>query len=200
MSERIAILGGTFDPIHYGHLAIAQEVCWQLEVSRVFFVPAAQQPFKLGVRVVDAEHRLAMVRLATADNPAFEVNDIEIRRGGTSYSYDTVRALHEAHPDAELIFVAGADVVRDLHRWREIDALLQLCRFAIVHRPGYLLDFDALYANLPAAWDRVIEIIGPALDISATALRERFATGAPVRYQLPDVVIAYVADHDLYRT
>jgi nicotinate-nucleotide adenylyltransferase len=200
VSERIAILGGTFDPIHYGHLAIAQDVCWQLEVSRVFFVPAAQQPFKVGIRVVDAEHRLEMVRLAAADNTAFVVSDIEVSRGGTSYSYDTVRALREQHPEAELCFIAGADVLRDLHRWHAIDALLTLCRFAIVRRPGYVLDAEAVYANLPAARDRLIEIVGPALDISSTALRERLAEGMPVRYQLPDAVIAYISHHGLYRT
>jgi nicotinate-nucleotide adenylyltransferase len=200
VNERIAILGGTFDPIHYGHLAIAQDVCWHLDVRRMLFVPAAQQPFKLGVESVAADHRLAMARLAVEGNPHFEVSDLEVRRGGTSYSYDTVRAITEQHPDAELFFAAGADVLRDLHRWRAIDELLALCRFAIVRRPGYVLDLDAVYATLPAARGRLIEIVGPALDISATMLRERLQEEAPVRYQMPDAVIAYIEEHDLYRT
>ena len=199
MDERLAILGGTFDPIHFGHLALGAEICWQLDVARVFFVPAAQQPFKANLEVTAAHHRLAMVRIATAGNSAFDVCDLEIVRGGRSYSFDTVTTLQEDNPQAELIFVVGADVLRDLHRWYRIEQLLALCRFVVVNRPGYQLDLDPVFAVLPAARDRIMPIVGPALDISSTDLRARLARGAPVRYQVPDTVLQYVQEHGLYR-
>ena len=199
MSERLAILGGTFDPIHFGHLAIAEEIRWQLQVGRIFFVPAAQQPLKVHHHVATANDRLEMVQLATANNPGFTVCDLEVRRGGRSYSVDTVAALREEHPDAQFTFVGGADILLELPRWHQIERLLELCEFAIVTRPGYQLDFDPLYAVLPAARDRMVAVTGPALDISATDLRARLARGAPVRYQLPDPVLQYIQDHGLYR-
>ncbi len=199
MSERLAILGGTFDPIHFGHLAIAAEVCWQLDVARVFFVPTAQQPLKAWKHIASAADRLAMVRLATADNPSFAVCDLEIERGGPSYTIDTMATLREQNPGAEWTFVAGADVLRDLPRWHAIERLLDLCRFAIVTRPGHTLNLDQLYQALPAADGRITELGNLHLDISATELRERLARGAPVRYQMPDEVIEYIRDHGIYR-
>ncbi len=199
MSERIAILGGTFDPIHIGHLAIAEEVRWHLG-ARVFFVPAARQPFKANTHTARAADRLAMVRLAIAGNPAFAMCDLEVRRGGHSYTVDTVMTLRDEYPAAEFTFVAGADIVLDLHRWYQIERLLGLCRFAIITRPGYAADLQALHAVLPAAYERVSMIEGPSLDISATTLRDRLRRGAPVRYQIPEPVLEYIDAHGLYRT
>lgn len=198
MSEQIAILGGTFDPIHIGHLAIAEEVRWHLD-ARVFFVPAAQQPLKTNPHTATGVDRLAMVRLATASNPAFDVCDLEIRRGGRSYTIDTITTLRDEYPAAGFTFVAGADVVAALHQWHQIDRLLGLCRFLIVTRPGYELDLDQLLTTVPAARGRISTLVGPALDISASALRERFDRGAPVRYQIPDAVLGYIEAHGLYR-
>jgi nicotinate-nucleotide adenylyltransferase len=197
--ERLAILGGTFDPIHFGHLAMAEEVCWQLDVARIFFVPAAQQPLKAWKHVASAADRLAMVRLAIEGNPSFAGCDLEIRRGGRSFTVDTLTTLREESPDAEWIFVAGADVLRDLPRWHAIDRLFDLCRFAIVTRPGHPIALDQLYQALPAARGRVSEVGGLHLDISATDLRERLAQGAPVRYQMPDAVVDYIQQHGIYR-
>ena len=197
--ERLAILGGTFDPIHFGHLAIAEEICWQLDVARVFFVPAAQQPLKLATHVASAADRLEMVRLATAGNPGFAVCDLEVRRGGRSYSIDTLTSLREAYPAADFIFVAGADVLAELPRWYSVERLLELTRFAILTRPGHQLDLNPIYEQLPAARGRMIEVVGPKLDISSTDLRARLAAGAPVRYQLPDTVLDYIEAHALYR-
>jgi nicotinate-nucleotide adenylyltransferase len=199
VTERLAILGGTFDPIHFGHLAMAEEVCWQLDVARIFFVPAAQQPLKAWKHIASAEDRLAMVRLAIADNPSFDVCDLEIRRGGPSFTVDTLATLREASPHAEWIFVAGADILRDLPRWHAIDRLFELCRFAIVTRPGHPIDFDQLYQMLPVARGHVTEVGGLHLDISATDLRERLVRGAPVRYQMPDAVVDYIQQHGIYR-
>lgn len=200
MSERLAIFGGTFDPIHYGHLALAAEVCWELDVQKVFFVPAAQQPFKGEGHAAPAGARLEMVRLATEDSSSFTVCDLEIRRGGRSYTVDTVADLREEFPGADFTFVAGADVLEDLHRWYAIERLLALCRFAVVTRPGYPIDLQRLYTLLPAARDRITTIAGLALDISATDLRNRLRRGAPVRFQMPDAVIDYIHAHGLYGT
>jgi nicotinate-nucleotide adenylyltransferase len=199
VSERLAIFGGTFDPIHYGHLAIAEEVRWTLATTRVLFVPTSQQPLKTSTHIATAAQRLEMARLAIADNSGFAVHDLEIRRGGRSYSFDTVVALQVEYRGAELFFVVGADLIADLPRWYAIDRLLALCRFVVMTRPGYQIDLDHLYTTLPSAQGRMQVIEGPALDISATALRERLASGAPVRYQIPDVVAAYIEDHGLYR-
>jgi nicotinate-nucleotide adenylyltransferase len=198
VSEQIAILGGTFDPIHIGHLAIAEEVRWHLD-ARVFFVPAARQPLKANTHVATAADRLAMVRLATAGNPAFSVCDLEVRRGGRSYTVDTVATLREEYPGADFTFVAGADVVADLHRWYDVERLLSLCRFLILARPGYTIELEGLYTTLPAARGRVSTLAGPSLIISATLLRERLEHGAPVRYQIPDSVLDYIEQHGLYR-
>lgn len=199
MAEHYAILGGTFDPIHYGHLALAEEVCWQLDASHVFFVPAAQQPLKLGGHCASSAQRLRMVELAVADNPSFAVCDLEIKRGGRSYTVDTVAALHDDYPQADLTFVAGADVLRDLPRWHDVARLFQLCRFAIVTRPGHEIDLERLLVDLPVARDRIMAVRGPRLDISSTDLRDRLERGAPTRYQIPDSVRDYIERHGLYR-
>ncbi len=201
MAEHYAIFGGTFDPIHFGHLALAEEVCWQLDVTCVFFVPAAQQPLKVAGHCASAEQRLEMVRLATVDNHSFAVRDLEIRRGGRSYTVDTVASLREEYPRAAFTFVAGADVLHDLPRWYQVERLLQLARFAVVTRPGYALDhdLDRLYDELPSARGRLTAIHGLHLEISSTNLRDRLQRGAPTRYQMPDIVRDYIQDHGLYR-
>ncbi len=199
MSRRIAILGGTFDPVHLGHLAIAEDVRFALEAACVLFVPAAQQPFKTGAETAGAEHRLAMTQLATADNPGFGVSEIEVRRGGISYTVQTVAELRAQYPEDELFFIIGADAAADLHRWFEVERLLSLCSIVIVERPGYVLDTEALYTALPFARSRVRHVAGPGLRISATELRERLLKGHPVRYHLTPAVLQYIEQHKLYR-
>lgn len=199
MTSRIAILGGTFDPLHIGHLAIAEDVRYALQVTQVVFIPAAQQPLKAGLQTASATDRLAMVRLGTADNPAFTVSDLEIRRGGLSYTVETVAWLHQQHPECELFFIVGADAVADLPRWRDVARLLQLCRLVIVERPGYPLDLEELFRLLPTARQRILAVVGPALAISASELRERLRTGRPVRYHLPAPVRQYIEQHGLYQ-
>ncbi len=198
MTGRIAILGGTFDPIHFGHLAIAEDVRVALQAARVLFVPTAQQPFKTGVRNAEARHRLAMVQLAVADNPHFAVSAIEIQRGGISYTVETVAQLREYYPGDALCFIVGADAAADLHRWFDVERLLQLCQIAVVERPGYTLDLPALYAMLPAARGRIIPLAGPAFNISATELRERLVRGQPIRYHVPSAVRHYIEQHGVY--
>lgn len=197
--RRIALLGGTFDPIHIGHLAIAEDVRVAVDAACVLFIPAAQQPFKAGARTTPAAHRLAMTQLATADNAGFAVSDIEIRRGGLSYTVDTVDELRTSYPGDELLFIVGADAAADLPRWHAVERLLSLCRIVLVDRPGYSVDLDTLYAQLPAARERILRVAGPALTISASELRARMAEGRPVRYQLLPPVLRYIEAQRLYR-
>ena len=198
MAARIAILGGTFDPVHIGHLAIAEDVRFALKAERVLFVPAAQQPLKQKQHSASAADRLAMVQLAVEGNAAFAVSDFEVQRGGVSYTVETVAYISAQWPDSELFFILGTDTLSELKRWREIERLLQMCRFAIVQRPEYPLNLDLLYAALPAARDRVVTITGPRLNIAATEIRQRLRTGQPVRYHLPPAVWQYIVEHGLY--
>ncbi len=199
MHRRLAIFGGTFDPIHIGHLAIAEDARWALSADQVLFVPAAQQPLKQGQPLgATAEQRLRMVELAVADNSHFAVSDVEVRRGGMSYTVDTVAEIREMLPEAELFFVLGADALALLPRWHQIEHLTTMCHFAVLQRPGVLVALDDLIETLPTLRDRVTVIDGPLLTISATEVRQRVRAKQPVRYHLPHAVWQYIEQHDLY--
>jgi nicotinate-nucleotide adenylyltransferase len=196
---RVGIYGGTFDPIHHGHLAIAEEARVALALSRVIVVPAARQPLKHGAQGAPPPDRLAMVRLACADNSAFTVADLELRRPPPSYTVDTLRELRdELGAATELWLILGADAARELPRWQRVDQLVALARLGIVGRPGYELDLAALEAALPALAGRYRVIEGPQLAISSSDLRRRLTLGMPIRYQVPEPVHAYIAAHNLY--
>lgn len=200
MTTCYAILGGTFDPLHIGHLAIAEDVRFTLQAQRVVFVPAAQQPFKVGSLTTSAAHRMTMVQLGIADNPCFVASDVELRRGGVSYTVDTIAELQQCYSDAELVFIVGTDAAVDLPRWHAIERLLTLCKVAVVERPGYSFDLERLLYEVPAAHDRVVLIPGPALDISASELRYRLRSGRPTRYHLLPAVQQYIESHGLYQS
>ncbi len=195
---RIGILGGTFDPIHHAHLAIADEARVVLGLDQVVFVPAAQQPFK-SQPWSSAPHRLAMVTAAIASNPYFLVSELELQRPGPSYTADTVESLHDIYPNASLWFILGADALQGLPRWHAIERLARLTRFAVVGRPGIALDLAEIEAAQPLLQQRIDRIAGPQLDISSTELRARVAAGLPLRYLVPDSVVDYIAAHDLYQ-
>lgn len=196
---RLGVYGGSFDPIHLGHLAIAEEVRATLALSTVSFVPAVWQPLKGRARS-DADHRLTMARLACADNSAFLVDDLELLRPPPSYTVDTIAALRERHgPEAELWFILGSDAARDLPRWHRVEEVIAIARIAIVGRPGYDLSLPTLEAALPGLVGRSILIDGPRLDISSTELRRRIASRRPVRYQVPEEVRRYIGEHGLYQ-
>lgn len=200
--RRVGMLGGTFDPIHYGHLTIAED-CWaQLDLDEVLFVPAGGPPHKQGRAVSPARDRLAMVELAIADNPHFQLSRIDVERPGLSYSVDTVRTLQaRLGPETRIFFIVGADSLADLPRWREPERLAGLCQIVAVNRPGYpMLNLAALEAAIPDARRRIIQLTTPGVDVSATQLRQRVAEGRPIRYLVPDAVRAYVQEHHLYRT
>jgi nicotinate-nucleotide adenylyltransferase len=198
MSERIGILGGTFDPIHFGHLAIAEEARAAQRLDRVLLVPAARQPLKHGRHAATGQQRFEMARLACADNASFEVTRIELDRPGLSYTVTTLEELRR-QGQGELFFILGADALADLPRWRDAARIPALAQLVAVGRPGYAPDLAALARALPALEGRVTLIEGPRLDISSTLLRRRVAEGRPIRYQTPDAVVRYVAEHGIYR-
>lgn len=197
--ERVGVYGGTFDPIHFGHLAAAEDARAALGLSRVIVVPTARQPLKGHLQGAGPAQRVTMARLACADNPAFTVDTIEIERPPPSYTVDTLAALHERlGPTVELWFILGADAARDLPRWHQVDRIVGLVRLAIVGRPGSTLHLPSLETALPALAGRYRLIEGPHLDISSTELRRRLAAGRPVRYQMPESVRAYIEAQGLY--
>lgn len=198
--RRIGIYGGTFDPIHFGHLAVAEEVRWALRLDQVYLVPAARQPFKEAGHHASPDQRLEMVRHACAANPAFRPSAIEAHRPPPSFTIETIAQLRaELGPEPDLCFILGADAARDLPRWRQADEIIRLARIAIVGRPGYDIDLADLERALPGIADRSTCLEGPMLDISSTDLRRRLAQGRPVRYQIPDQVLAYIFAEGLYR-
>jgi nicotinate-nucleotide adenylyltransferase len=199
-TQRIGILGGTFDPLHYGHLAIAEEAAWFLRLSHVYMVPAARQPLKHAPQRANGQQRLEMVRLACADNPLLVPSDIEIRRPPPSYTVETLRLMRaDAGPDADLWFILGADALMQFHHWHAAAEIISLARLAAIARPGANIDLHALDTTLPGLSVRTAVLEGPHLDISSSEMRERFAVGRPVRYQMPDVVLDYIDTHGLYR-
>lgn len=187
-AERIGVLGGTFDPLHVAHLVIAAEVRSALSLDKVLLVPTWRQPFKAEVDAADARHRLEMCKLA-ADEPWLDVSDVDVRRGRTTYTVDTLTELKQTHPDADLFFVAGADAMERFAEWKDAHLLKSLATFVAVARPGY----DA--AALGSA-DVVVE--APQMGVSSTDVRRRVATGAPLRFLVPDAVIEYIAKNGLY--
>jgi nicotinate-nucleotide adenylyltransferase len=202
--RRIGLLGGTFDPIHYGHLVIAEEVRATLALSEVVFIPAGQPPHKPGRPITPAQHRLAMLQLAIASNPAFSLCEIEIERLGPSYTVDTLRLLRQRWgSQAYLAFILGADSLAEFTSWYNAAGVLaQLDCLVAVGRPGYRPPQElvtALEERLPGIGERLRVVNAPYLSISASDLRQRVAEGRPIKYQTPESVEAYIAQHQLYR-
>jgi nicotinate-nucleotide adenylyltransferase len=198
---KLGLMGGTFNPIHYGHLAAAEECRVRLQLDRVLFIPAGEPPHKRGRPVTPAADRVAMVELAIADNPRFELCRIEVERIGPSYTADTLAELRQIHgPSVELYFVVGMDSLAEILTWHEPARIAELARLVAVSRGGYAaFDPGLLEPGIPDARRRVIVLPGPELTISSTDLRERVAHGLPIRYQVPPSVEDYVRGHGLYR-
>lgn len=194
--RRVGVMGGTFDPIHHGHLVAASEVQSSYDLDEVVFVPTGQPWQKSGREVSPAEHRYLMTVIATAANPRFSVSRVDIDRGGPTYTVDTLRDLRSAIPDAELYFITGADALAGIFGWRGHEQLFELAQFVGCTRPGYEMDAGAL-ASIPA--DRVAILEIPALAISSSDCRERERAGQPVWYLVPDGVVQYITKHRLYQ-
>jgi len=195
---RIGILGGTFNPPHVGHLVCAQEAHAQLDLDVVVLMPVAAPPHKAAPDDPGAEQRLELCRLATARDERLAVSRLELDRGGPSYTADTLRALHAQSPGDELIFIVGGDMARSLPTWREPEAVLALATVAVAAREDTGREqIAAAVASLPGA-DRLAFFDMPRLDVSSTMLRARVAAGRPIRYLVPDEVVAYIGAHGLY--
>lgn len=193
---RIGVMGGTFDPIHNGHLVAASEVAHRFDLDRVVFVPTGQPWQKAHKKVSPAEDRYLMTVIATAANPRFTVSRVDIDRGGPTYTIDTLKDLAQLYPGAELFFITGADAMHSIITWRDWEEMFDLAHFVGVTRPGYDLDRETI-PDLHSESVSLVEI--PALAISSTACRERAGRGEPVWYLVPDGVVQYIAKHDLYR-
>ena len=201
----VGVFGGTFDPIHVAHLAVAQEAAESLGLERVLFVPAGQPPHKPGLEITSGRHRLAMVELAVAGNERFAASRQELDRAGPSYTVVTLEALRTsrlaAGASTDLVLILSAEAFLGLMTWRDPRRVLELARFVVAPRDGYP---DAgptfLEEHLPDLADRAVFLDGPRMRLSASELRDRAAAGRSLRYLVPDAVAAYIGDHGLYRT
>ena len=187
---RLGVMGGTFDPIHHGHLVAASEVASVFKLDEVIFVPTGQ-PWQKG-EVTEGEHRYLMSVIATASNPRFKVSRVDIDREGPTYTVDTLRDIKAAYPDAELFFITGADAVAQILAWKDVDKIWELAHFIAVSRPGHKL----VIPDVPTGAIETLEI--PALAISSTDIRRRLADTKPIWYLVPDGIVQYIAKHNLY--
>jgi nicotinate-nucleotide adenylyltransferase len=194
---RIGLIGGTFDPVHYGHLVIAEEARHCFRLDRVIWIPAGDPPHK-DEKVTPEEHRYSMVLLATASHPSFEVNRLELEREGPSYTLHTLLHFRSLYPESELYFIIGADAVLELLTWYRHDEVIRTTRFIAVTRPGY--DLALLSGTLPSEYMRRIDTVAaPGVDISSTELRTRVREGEPIRYLVPETVEDYIRKNGLYK-
>ncbi|MFE9423387.1 nicotinate-nucleotide adenylyltransferase [Kitasatospora sp. NPDC006697] len=190
--RRLGVMGGTFDPIHHGHLVAASEVASAFHLDEVVFVPTGQPWQKSERKVSPAEDRYLMTVIATAENPQFSVSRIDIDRGGPTYTVDTLRELRAQHPEADLFFITGADALAQILTWQDAEELASLAHFIGCTRPGHTLTDP----GLPAGGVSLVEV--PALAISSTDCRVRVAKGQPVWYLVPDGVVRYIDKRALY--
>ena len=190
---RIGVMGGTFDPIHHGHLVAASEAAAELSLDEVVFVPTGRPSGKQHAGVTAAEHRYLMTVIATASNPRFTVSRVDIDRPGLTYTVDTLRDLRVERPGADLFFITGADAIQQIFTWKDVETLWTMAHFVAVTRPGHTLSIEGIP---PSA---VTQLEVPALAISSTDCRARAEAGEPVWYLVPDGVVQYITKHGLYR-
>ncbi|CCO07907.1 nicotinate-nucleotide adenylyltransferase [Desulforamulus hydrothermalis] len=198
--QKICLMGGTFDPIHYGHLVVAEEVRQKFNLPKVLFIPAARPPHKTDQDITDATHRVNMVRLAVASNPYFAVSTLEVARQGLSYTIDTVRQIKQLYQTEKIYFITGADAVLQIINWKEAAQLLSMCTFIAATRPGYNLNnLQSSLASLPQdIIERILPLEVPALSISSSDIRQRVREGRSIKYLLPEAVEAYIFKNRLY--
>ena len=198
---KLGILGGTFDPVHLGHLIIAEKAMTSLGLDRVLFVPAGDPWLKAGMEITPRQHRLAMMLAAVADNPKLKVSPSELERFGPSYTVETLAEFQEDYGlQTALYFIIGADALRDFGRWHEPQRVLELCTLAVVGRPAQAsLDLPELEAILPGIGQRVALVDDVDIDISATDIRQRVAEGRSIKSLVPPAVEAYIQEQHLYK-
>lgn len=197
MGRRLGVMGGTFDPIHYGHLVTAEGALVKFALDAVVFVPTGQPWMKEGRDVSPAEDRYLMTVIATASNLRFHVSRVEIDRKGRTYTVDTLRTLADQNPDAELYFITGADAMLEILDWKDPEEVLSQAHFIAATRPGY--DLSRFQSAAPAGKANVSFMSIPALAISSTDIRERVRAGRPIRYLVPEGVKSYIEKAALYR-
>lgn len=191
---KLAVMGGTFNPPHLGHLVCAEEVNDHFKFDKVMFIPSARPPHKSNSKILDAQHRYTMTVLATQDNPQFEVSRIELDRPGQSYSIETVKQLREIYGhDADIHWIVGADAILEMFIWKDVDELLTLCKFIAINRPGY----DLSQAD-PRFMSKVQVFKITNVDISATEIRRRVEQGMSIKYLVPPNVEKYIHENGLY--
>lgn len=199
--KKIAIMGGTFDPIHYGHLVTAEAVMHEYQIDQVLFIPSGQPPHKTEGQVTPADHRYLMTLLATETNPRFFSSRIELDRKGYTYTIDTIRELKEMYPGSEIYFITGADAFSNILSWKNPELLLSSCHFVAATRPGYSRAKAA--PQIEALMDRHADTLHylevPALSISSSEIRARVKEGRPIKYLLPETVENYIYKHGLYQ-
>lgn len=197
----IGIMGGTFDPVHYGHMVIAECARHEFQLDKVVFVPSGRPAHKKGHVITDADHRYRMVELAVAGNPFFEISRAEVDRPGPSYAVDTLMDFQRSYgPEAGLYFITGADAIVEILNWKRVNEVMGLCSFIAATRPGYSLpQLKRAIRTLPPDFQKKIftfEI--PGIAVSSTELRQRVQAGQPVKYLLPEAVEKYIFDQKLY--
>ena len=195
---RLGVFGGTFDPIHMGHLIVAEDARAALGLDRVLFIPAGQPWFKSYRQITDSRHRLEMVRIAVESNPSFDVSDIEIRRSGPSYTVQTLTELREQYADAEFTVILGVDALREIDRWHQPRVLFEMASVVGMARPGASLDPSVLNAAIPGASGRMRLVDSALIDISGTDIRQRVAEARSIRYRVPSAVERYISENGLY--
>ncbi|MFC1921522.1 nicotinate-nucleotide adenylyltransferase [Chloroflexota bacterium] len=196
------LLGGTFDPVHKGHMAVAETVMSRVGLDEVVFMPAARTPLKENIRISAAEHRIEMIRCAIEGIPYFRLSTIEMSRTGPSYTVDTLSELRKTINDEdELFLIIGCDSLINIHQWKEPERLLKMCRLVAVPRPGYTIPApETLEKEVPGLSKNVIILDEPNVDISATDIRERVAQGLSIKHLVPEAVDQYIKKHKLYMT
>ncbi len=200
--QEICLMGGTFDPIHYGHLVVAEEVRQQFALPKVLFIPAARPPHKAGKIISEPEHRVQMTKLATASNPYFDVSTLEVERQGLSYTVDTVKEIKRMYGVKRIYFITGADAVLEILSWKEADTLLGLCTFIAATRPGYDLHqlADILKLLPKEVLKNIVPLEVPALSISSSNIRKRVRENKSIKYLLPESVEEYIVKTKIYQT
>ena len=200
MPERIGIFGGTFDPPHLGHLILASEARAQLKLTRLLWVLTPVPPHKMNRPISSLDDRLAMVKLALNDEPAFELSNIEIERPGPHYTLDTIRIFSKLYPNDDLILLLGGDSLRDLPTWHRPADLVAAChQIGVMRRPGDSIDMDKLDAQIPGLKAKVKFVEAPLLEIASSEIRRRAARDLPFKYYLLPAVYQYIQEHHLYR-
>lgn len=197
----IGIMGGTFDPPHFGHLLAAEWARFEFGLDKVIFVPAASPPHKNNRRITSAEHRYRMVQIAISDNPFFDISPVEIEREGKSYTVDTIAYFKEAYAGVDFYFIMGADSLLTLETWKNTELLVTMCNFIAVTRPGYTIPAD-FWKNSRLAFslkEKLYLMEIPGMDISSSEIRGRVRKNKPIKYLLPRELEEYINDHKLYR-